>query len=467
MEADRIAHELSRQKDGTSTSGIEFPFERIVYTNIGNPHAVSQRAITWPRQVLALLQLPDECGVDHPAAPLLFPGDAIERAREMKTALDGHGVGAYTHSKGARRFREDVARFIERRDACEPGSVDADNIFLTAGASEAITMIMTALVRDHTCGIMTPIPQYPLYSATLDLLGGQKVGYHLDEGSAWGLNLEELERSLADAQSRGVNVVGMVLINPGNPTGQVLSSDEVKAVVMFCSRHNIVLLSDEVYQENVYHEGARFFSARGAAYELGLIESDAIQLCSFHSVSKGVFGECGQRGGYVELVGIDEDVNEVLYKLAASKLCSSAVGQAMVSLMCRGPDIDDESHAKHEEEKRAIFEGLRERGLVMSGGLDGIPGFSCQPATGAMYCFPSVEMPPGAISASRELGYSPDTLYALDLLQATGICVVPASGFGQKRGRYGFRTTFLSPESGKVVDRMREHYEQFCDKYSS
>ena len=467
MEADRIAHELSKQKDGTSTSGIEFPFERIVYTNIGNPHAVSQRAITWPRQVLALLQLPDECGIDHPSASLMFPKDAIDRAREMKGALDGHGVGAYTHSKGARRFREDVARFIERRDMCEPGSVDAENIFLTAGASEAITMIMTALVRDRACGIMIPTPQYPLYSATLDLLGGQKVGYHLDEGSAWGLNLEELERSLADAQSRGVNVVGMVLINPGNPTGQVLSSDEVKDVVTFCSRHNIVLLSDEVYQENVYREGAKFFSARRAAHELGLIENNAIQLCSSHSVSKGVFGECGQRGGYVELVGIDEDVNEVLYKLAASKLCSSAVGQAMVSLMCRGPTIDDESHADHEEEKRAIFEGLRERGLVMSAGLDGIPGFSCQPAAGAMYCFPSVEMPPGALSASRELGYSPDTLYALDLLQTTGICVVPASGFGQKRGRYGFRTTFLSPESAKVVDRMREHYEQFCDKYSS
>ena len=467
MEADRITHELSRQKDGTSTSDVSFPFDRIVYTNIGNPHAVSQRAITWPRQVMALLQLPDEHGIDHPNAPLLFPRDAIERARHMKVALDGHGVGAYTHSKGARQFREDVARFIERRDGARAGSVDVENIFLTAGASEAITMIMTALIKDETCGIMTPTPQYPLYSATLDLLGGQKVGYHLDEESAWGLNLEELERSLADAQARGINVVGMVLINPGNPTGQVLSSDEVKDVVAFCARHNIVLLSDEVYQENVYHEGVRFFSARRAADELGLIENDAIQLCSFHSVSKGVFGECGQRGGYVEMVGIDEDVNEILYKLAASKLCSSAVGQAMVSLMCRGPESTDESHVTHEDEKREIFEGLKERGMIMSKGLDDIPGFSCQPATGAMYCFPSVVMPHGAIEASRELGFSPDTLYALDLLQTKGICVVPASGFGQKRGRYGFRTTFLSPESRSVVDSMRDHYEEFCEKYSS
>jgi alanine transaminase len=88
-------------------------------------------------------------------------------------------------------------------------------------------------------------------------------------------------------------------------------------------------------------------------------QNDGIELCSFHSVSKGVFGECGQRGGYVDLVGIDEDVKDCLYKLAASKLCSNAPGQAMVSLMCRGPEKGDVSYESHEKEKRAVFEGLR------------------------------------------------------------------------------------------------------------
>lgn len=465
MEADRITQELCNQRKGVSTSGVIFPFDHIVYTNIGNPHAVGQKALTWPRQVMALLQLPDALGIDHPNVSQMFPEDAIQRARSMKQALDGHGIGAYTHSKGVRQFRRDVAKFIERRDGAEPGSIDIENIFLTAGASEAIVMLMTALIKDSSCGIMTPIPQYPLYSATLDLLGGHKVGYYLNEESNWGLNMEELERSLEDAKAKGINVVGLVLINPGNPTGQVLSSDEVKDVVMFCSRHNIVLLSDEVYQENVYREGDAFYSCRRAADELGLITEDAIQLCSFHSVSKGVFGECGQRGGYVELVGFDDDVNDILYKLAASKLCSNAPGQAMVSLMCCGPNPDDSSFASHEAEKRAVFEGLKDRALVMSKGLDSIPGFSCQPATGAMYCFPSVHMPPGVMEASKEMGVSPDTLYALDLLQSKGICVVPASGFGQKAGRYGFRTTFLSPESRSVVESIRDHYEQFLSKY--
>lgn len=75
-------------------------------------------------------------------------------------------------------------------------------------------------------------------------------------------------------------------------------------------------------------------------------------------------------------------------------------------------------------------------------------------------------MPPGAMRASQEMGMSPDTLYALELLRTKGICVVPASGFGQKSGRFGFRTTFLSPEMSRVVEDIRDHYEQFCRKYA-
>ena len=149
--ADKITEELSSQSKGaTATTENKYPFDHIIYTNIGNPHAVQQKAITWPRQVMALLQLPDALGVDHPSASLIFPEDAIRRAKEMKRALGGHGVGAYTHSKGVKEFREDVARFIELRDGAEEGSVDVENIFLTAGASEAITMLMTALVKDSS-----------------------------------------------------------------------------------------------------------------------------------------------------------------------------------------------------------------------------------------------------------------------------------------------------------------------------
>ena len=134
-------------------------------------------------------------------------------------------------------------------------------------------------------GVMIPIPQYPLYSATLDLLGGHKIGYYLDEQSIWGMNVQELERSLAEAKANGVNVVALVLINPGNPTGQVLSGKEVKDIVSFCAKHDIVLLSDEVYQENVYREEDKFFSSRRAADELGLIEVRVLAIYLMYRIS--------------------------------------------------------------------------------------------------------------------------------------------------------------------------------------
>ena len=75
---------------------------------------------------------------------------------------------------------------------------------------------------------MIPIPQYPIYSATCELLGINQVGYYLDESKGWDLTVEELERSLNEAKANGISVNSFVLINPGNPTGQVLSKESVK-----------------------------------------------------------------------------------------------------------------------------------------------------------------------------------------------------------------------------------------------
>jgi aspartate/methionine/tyrosine aminotransferase len=465
------------------------------FRNNPDVHKIYEVPLTWPRQVVALVDLPDEVGVDHPDAAKLFPKDTIERAREIKRGLGGMGTGAYTHSKGARCFRDDIAQFITMRDGGVP--CDPESIFMTNGASAGINMILTALIADESwcvlggrmyvgmlgecgvfahlpfflntplSGVLIPIPQYPIYSATIDLLGGHKVGYYLDEKNGWALDMDELERSLQEAKENDINVVSFVLINPGNPTGNVLSREAVQDVCRFCAKHNLVLLADEVYQDNIYHSDAEFVSCKLAAYETGLLHDGGLELVSFHSTSKGLFGECGRRGGYMELVGFDPKVVEHIYKLASSGLCSTVNGQVMMSLMVRGPKPGDESYKSHEAEKQAVYNSLKERSRLVSEGLDSIPGFSCQSAMGAMYCFPRVSLPKGAIEAAEKQGISPDTLYAISLLEATGICVVPASGFGQEDGRYGFRTTFLPPkeEMKKAVKSIRKHYEDFCRQY--
>jgi len=142
--ADRINLELKESADK------KYPFDHIVFTNIGNPHSVGQVPLTWPRQVMALVELPSHLGVDHQDVLKMFSEDVISRAREIHKALDNYGLGAYTHSQGPLYFRREIAEFIEKRDGLEQGSVDPDCIFMTNGASSAINMILTALIADST-----------------------------------------------------------------------------------------------------------------------------------------------------------------------------------------------------------------------------------------------------------------------------------------------------------------------------
>ena len=119
----------------------------------------------------------------------------------------------------------------------------------------------------------------------------------------------------------------LVVINPGNPTGNALPEDDMRAVIEFAYREGLVLLADEVYQENVWEDGLAWRSFRRVACAMGLVDPAStavhapLQLASFHSVSKGFTGECGRRGGYVELVGFEPAVRAELLKLASVNLC--------------------------------------------------------------------------------------------------------------------------------------------------
>ena len=97
-------------------------------------------------------------------------------------------------------------------------------------------------------GVMIPIPQYPLYTASIALRKGNAVSYYLDEEKGWSIDIDHLEESLVKAKEDGIVVNSFVLINPGNPTGQVLSREAMHDVVKFCARNKLVLMADEVYQ---------------------------------------------------------------------------------------------------------------------------------------------------------------------------------------------------------------------------
>ncbi len=421
---------------------LERQGREIIYCNIGNPQALEQRPLTYLRQVLALCQYPDliDRGAD------LFPPDVRETARRV---LEGtrYGLGAYSDSTGVRFVREAVAAFIRERDGIE---ADADAIYLTDGASKGVQAALRILISGPHDGIMIPIPQYPLYSATITLYEGKQVGYYLDEGHAWKLSLSMLEESLQEARRYGVRVKAICVLNPGNPTGSVLDRDNIRMLIQFAKSHDLAILADEVYQENIYLKGDRFVSFAKVMVESG--EAD-VSLFSFHSCSKGYLGECGQRGGYMEVRNIPPDVVAQITKLQSVSLCANLTGQVATYCMVRPPRPGEPSYARFVEERDRILGELRARAALLAEGLNRVPGIQCNVVAGAMYAFPRIALPAGRS----------DEQYCLDLLEQTGICVVPGSGFGQIPGTAHFRTTILPPtrQIEAVVERLAAFHASY------
>ena len=118
----------------------------------------------------------------------------------------------------------------------------------------------------------------------------------------------------------------LVFINPGNPTGQCLSEDNLRQLIEFCHNNKLVMCADEVYQENIY-TSKPFISARKVLNSMPEPYRSHTEIVSFHTVSKGAYGECGLRGGYMELHNIDPAVVDQVYKVCSINLCPNVPGQ--------------------------------------------------------------------------------------------------------------------------------------------
>ncbi|HAF96186.1 MAG: aminotransferase class I/II [Elusimicrobia bacterium GWC2_51_8] len=447
---------------------LEEQGKKIIYCNIGNPQALKQKPITFVRQMLSLVEYPGL--MDRSEAAKLFPADVIRRAKMILKKNPG-GTGAYTQSAGIPLIRQAVADFIHKRDGIP---VDANRIVLTGGASRGIQSIFTMLTRSDSDGYMIPIPQYPLYSATIALYGAKQIDYLLDEEDSWQLNEGELTRSIEAARKGGVSPVAIVVINPGNPTGAVLSKENIAMIIRFAKKHGLSILADEVYQENVYTEKLRFHSFAKVMCETG---ETGVTLFSFHSVSKGFLGECGHRGGYLEARNIPGDVYAELIKLQSIGLCANVSGQLVTYLMAAPPEKGDESFDLYVKERDAILREMKEKAEILGKGLNEIEGMRIDIPRGAMYAFVKFDLPhPKGVDLVKmppeeRLKYEAarDFQYCLSLLEETGICVVPGSGFGQRPGTLHFRTTFLPPKEDimALVENMKKFHASYTAKLRS
>lgn len=174
------------------------PFEEVIRANIGDCHMMGEQPITFIRQVLAA-SLDPKTALANPD----LPEDVKEKVRLLLGYCGGGSVGSYSDSAGLEIVRRHVAEYIAERDGIES---DWRNVILTSGASEAVKCffaLINSLSTDGLpTGVMVPIPQYPLYSATIAEMGMHLISYYLDEENEWALDTKELERALKSAEGK-------------------------------------------------------------------------------------------------------------------------------------------------------------------------------------------------------------------------------------------------------------------------
>lgn len=422
--------------------------KKIWYFNIGNPQQLGQPPLSYAREILSLINIPTL--LSNPKVGELFHEDLIERAKFIMQK-NPVGIGAYTLSAGMMFVREAIAQFIEKRDNI---TSSWERIFLTDGASKGVDLVLQSLIRSKKDGILIPIPQYPLYSADITLFGGSQVPYHLDEENEWRLAKDSLEEAIKYAQGNDIIPRVIVIINPNNPTGSLLTKKDIEMVLDFALKHKLSIIADEVYQENIYYPEDSFHSFAKVANEKNI----DLPIFSLHSTSKGFIGECGYRGGYLEIRNVSNEILTQLLKVKSIGLCSNTAGQLMTYLMVTPPEQGEASFDLYQTERKNILESLGRKSRVIADALDSIDGIYCRRPRGAMYLFPRLDLPDKDYH-----GKPADFRFCEHLVNDAGIVTVPGSGFGQKEGTFHLRMTFLPPEDKipAIMEMFKTSYKKF------
>merc|ERR1719343_877357 len=189
----------------------------------------------------------------------------------------------------------------------------------------------------------------------------------------------------------------------------------MEGVLKFAEREQLMVLADEVYQDNIHADNKDFVTFRKLAKELGT----TTEVFSFHSVSKGVTGECVLRGGLVHCHNVGQDVIEQMYKLASISLCSNVLGQALMASVVTPPPATGPSYAAFVQEEQNIHAALKRKAKRLTERLNQIDGISCQPIEGAMYAFPSINIGGAIAKEAQSLGVPADQVYCLKLVEKT------------------------------------------------
>lgn len=338
-----------------------------------------------------------------------------------KAMLQNHN--GYSPSSG-------IAEAVEaiNADAAKKGITNILDTFVTTGASEAIDICLTALVNEGE-NVLTPTPGYPLYTAIASKLQMYENPYYLNEENGWQPDIEDIRKKINDKTK------GIIIINPNNPTGALYSREILEQILELAEKHNLVIFADEIYDKLILDEDKEFISIASLTKDVPVV--------TFGGLSKNYMVP-GFRIGWGIVSGrqdILEPYIEAINKILRSRLCANHPEQYGIKPSLEG----DQSHLVEAKKKL-----ISRRDLTVDM-LNDIDGISCVKPEGAFYAFPRLHID------------EPDAKFVAGLIEATGVVVVPGSGFGQVPGTQHFRVVFLPNE--EILTKAYENIDSYLKQF--
>jgi alanine-synthesizing transaminase len=336
----------------------------------------------------------------------------------------------YTASKGLFAARKAIMHECQRLEI--PG-VDIEDIFLGNGASELIVMAMQALLNNGD-EVLVPAPDYPLWTAAVNLAGGKARHYLCDEQADWYPDLADIESKITD-RTRGI-----VVIKPNNPTGAVYSKEMLEAIVELARRHNLIIFADEIYSKILYDD-AEFIP-------MGKLAQDVLCV-SFNGLSKS-YRLAGFRSGWMVISGAKHRARsyiEGVEMLSSMRLCANVPAMYAVQTALGG----------YQSINELIIPGgrLRDQRDAAMKALADIPGVTAVKPKGALYLFPKLDLNRYKIKDDQQM--------ILDFLLQEKVLLVQGTAFNWPN-RDDFRIVFLPREDD--LTKAIQRFGNFLSRYS-
>lgn len=336
----------------------------------------------------------------------------------------------YTASRGLFVARKAIMQECQR---LQIPNVEIEDIFLGNGASELIVMAMQALLNNGD-EILVPAPDYPLWTAAVNLAGGKARHYLCDEQSDWFPDIADIKSKISD-KTRGI-----VVINPNNPTGSVYSKAVLEEIVQLAREHNLIIFADEIYSKILYDD-AEFIP-------MGRLAQDVVCV-SFNGLSKS-YRLAGFRSGWMVISGAKHRAKgyiEGLDMLASMRLCANVPAMYAVQTALGG----------YQSIGELIIPGgrLRDQRDAAMRALESVPGISCVKPKGALYLFPKINLDMYKIKDDQQM--------VLDFLIQEKILLVQGTAFNWPNKDH-FRIVFLPREDD--LTRAINRFGEFLSRYS-